>query len=65
MFCCQTAAAFGKRIHCCSSCINRLKSQDKQVSFASEMIKTRFVLGSFSAWYILDGSRHTGDMRSC
>lgn len=29
------------------------------MSFASAMIKTRFVLGSFSAWYILERSGHT------
>lgn len=52
---------FAERILCCSSCISFLDLQDGQVSFASEMMKTRLVSGSFSAWYILDGRRHTGD----
>lgn len=37
-----------------------MESQDEQVSFASEMMKTRFVLGSFSAWYILGGGQRGG-----
>lgn len=52
---------FVERIHCCSSCISFLDLQDEQVSFASEMMKTRLVSGSFSAWYILHGRRHAGD----
>lgn len=36
-----------------------MESQGEQVSFASEMMKTRFVLGSFSAWYILEDT-HAG-----
>lgn len=54
-------SVFAERIHCCSSCISFLDLQDEQVSFASEIMKTRFVSGSFSAWYILEGRRHTGD----
>lgn len=42
--------------------------QEVQVSLASEMMKTRFVSGSFSAWYILGwgwggGDPHTGGRR--
>ncbi len=58
-------AALGKRIHCCSSCIKNLLSQVLQVPFASAKMKTRFVLGSFSAWYILERRRHMRDTRSC
>lgn len=47
---CKMIAVFCKRIHGCSCCVNGLVSQDEQVSFASAIIKTRFVLGSFSAW---------------
>lgn len=56
-------AASAKRIHGFSSCVIGLLVQAKHEPLLSAMIKTRFVLGSFSAWYILERSRHKRDTR--
>lgn len=41
------------RIQGCSACLSGLGSQERHELFASEIKNTKFVLGSFSARYIL------------